>query len=118
MARSLKWTQESWLHILTQLSLKHGLSEQKEQEEEAVTKELTQLYFQNTFDSIDSFILGKQEMRWVIELHLFLKLKCNAIIKERMVAGGNKQCSYIPKEEATAPMVSLESVMLISVIDV
>ena len=34
-----------------------------------------------------------------------------------MVAGGNKQCSYIPKEKDTAPTASLESVMLTSVID-
>ena len=34
-----------------------------------------------------------------------------------MVAGGNKQCSYIPKEEAAAHTASLESVMFTSVID-
>ena len=32
-------------HILTQQLLKHGLSQWKEQGEEAITKELTQLYF-------------------------------------------------------------------------
>ena len=34
-----------------------------------------------------------------------------------MVAGGNKQCGYIPKEEAAATTVSLKLVMLTSVID-
>ena len=85
--------------------------------EEAVTKELTQLHFQNTFKPIYSSTLSKQEMGQVIKLHLFLKLKCDATIKERMVTGGNKQHGYIPKEEAAAPTASLELMMLTSVID-
>ena len=56
-------------------------------------------------------------MEWVIKSHLFLKLKHDATIKGRMVAGRDKQCGYIPKEEATSPTASLESVLLTAVID-
>ena len=57
-------------------------------------------------------------MECVIESHLFLKLKCDATVKGRMVAGGDKQCGYIHKEEATSPTASLKLVLLTTVIDV
>ena len=57
-------------------------------------------------------------MERVIESHLFLKLKHDATIKGRIVAGGDKQCSYIPKEEAALPTMSLELVLLTAIIDV
>ena len=50
-------------------------------------------------------------------LHLFLKLKHDAIIKGRMVAGRDKQHGYIPKEKATFPTTSLKLVLLTTVID-
>ena len=62
-------------HILTQLSLKCRLSEWKEQGKEAVTKELSQLHYQNMFEPVDPSTLNKKEMEQVIESHLFLKLK-------------------------------------------
>ena len=51
------------------------------------------------------------------QVALFLKLKYDITIKGRMVAGGNKQHGYIPKEEVAIPTASLELVMLTSVID-
>ena len=35
-----------------------------------------------------------------------------------MVAGRDKQCGYIPKEEAMSPTMSLELVLLTAIIDV
>ena len=104
-------------HILTQLSLKHGLSEWQQQGEQVVTKELSQLHYRDTFEPVDPSTLSKKEMERVIESHLFLKLKCDATIKERMVAGGDKQHGYIPKEEAASPTTSLELVLLTAIID-
>ncbi len=38
-------------------------------------------------------------------------------LKARKVIGGNKQCDYITKEDASSPTVSAEAVMLTCVID-
>ena len=83
-----------------------------------VTKELSQLHYQDTFELVNPSTLSKEEMDQVIESHLFLKLKHDTTVKGRMVAGGDKQCGYIPKEEAASPTMSLESVLLTTVIDV
>ena len=104
-------------HILTQLSLKRGLATWKERGEEAVSKELSQLHFRDTFEPVDPATLSKDDMKRVIESHLFLKEKRDASIKGRMVAGGNKQRGYIDKEEAASPTASLESVLLTATID-
>ena len=104
-------------HIFTQLSLKHNLKEWKQKGEDAITKELKQLYFCNTFKPVDPLKLSKLEWECVIKSYLFLKLKRNATMKGQMVAGGDKQHGYIPKEEAASPMASLELVLLTAVID-
>jgi len=57
-------------------------------------------------------------MDQVIISHLFLKLKQDATVKGRMVAGEDKQHGYIPKEEAASPTASLKLVLLTTVIDV
>ena len=103
--------------IFTQLSLKQGLSKWKEKGEDAVAKELSQLHFCNTFEPVDPSMITKKEKERAIESHLFLELKCDATITGRMVAGGNKQRAYIPKEDATSPTAHLESVMLTTVIN-
>ena len=104
-------------HIFTQLSLKHGLKEWKEKGQDAITKELKQLHFYNTFEPLDPSMLTKSEWECVIESHLFLKLKHDTTVKGQMVAGGDKQCSYIPKEKAASLMASLELVLLTAIID-
>ena len=53
----------------------------------------------------------------MLESHLFLKQKRDESIKGRMVAGGNKQCDTIDKEDAVSSTAALESVLLTSTID-
>ena len=77
--------------IFTQLSLKRGLSKWKEKGQDAVAKELSQLHFCNTFEPVRPSMLTKKEKERAIESHLFLKLKCDATMKGRMVAEGDKQ---------------------------
>ena len=75
------------------------------------------MHFHNTFEPVDPSTLTKKEKERAIKSHLFLKLKQDATVKGRMVAGGNRQCMYIPKEDATSPMAHLESVILTTMID-
>ena len=54
----------------------------------------------------------------VLESHMFLKKKrLDGNIKGRKVADGNKQQSYIPKEDASSPTLSTEAVLLTCIID-
>ena len=62
-------------------------------------------------------MMTSEDFHEALELHLFLKQKCNDSIKERMVTDGSKQHTSISKEDATSPTVALESVLLMAMID-
>ena len=51
-----------------------------------------------------------QQIKDCLESHLFLEEKKNKDIKERIVGGGNKQRSYVSKQEASSPTSHTESV--------
>jgi len=104
-------------YTMTQLSMKAGLNRWKQRGETAVTQELEQLHFRDTFQPINHQDLTKKEYDEVLESHLFLKEKRDLSVKGRMVAGGNKQRSLISAEEAASPTAALESVLLTSMID-
>ena len=104
-------------HIMTQLSMKAGMKRFKHRGEKAVTTELSQLHFRDTFKPVDSRELSKEERSQVLESHLFLKEKRDLTVKGRMVAGGNKQRDTLDKTEVTSPTATLESVLLTAIID-
>ena len=62
-------------------------------------------------------MMMSEDFHEALKLHLFLKQKCNDSIKGRMVTDGSKQCTSIMKEDATSPIVALESVLLMGTID-
>ena len=97
--------------------MKKGLKVWKERAEKAITKELGQLHYCDTFEPVVFDQLEEEERKKIIESHLFLKQKCDESIKGQMVGGGNTQRGYIDKEDASSPTVSLEAVLLTSVID-
>jgi hypothetical protein len=102
--------------IMVQCSLKTGMKHFKERGEKAVSKELAQLHFRDTFEPINPKDLNEQERKEVLESHLFLKEKRDETIKGRMVAGGNKQRGSVDKQDASSPTAALESVLLTAVI--
>jgi hypothetical protein len=102
---------------MTQLSLKTGLKTWGDRTTKAVSKELAQLHYRDTFEPMDPKQLSKEDFSNALESHLFLKQKRDKSIKGRIVAGGNKQRGTIPKEEASSPTVALESVLLTATID-
>ena len=102
---------------MTQLSMKAGLKRWKEKGESAVSLELSQLHFRDTFEPLDPKKLSKEERDKVLESHLFLKQKRDDSIKGRMVAGGNKQWSSIPALEASSPTAMLELVLITAAMD-
>jgi hypothetical protein len=104
-------------YIMAQFLMRAGFKRFKERGEEAVTKELSQLHFRDTFEPINPKDLNEVERLQVLESHLFLKEKRDTTVKGRMVAGGNKQRGTIDKQDASSPTATLESVLLTAVID-
>ena len=104
-------------YVMTQLSMKSGLKRWKRKGEDAISLELRQLHFRDTFQPLDHKKLTNKEYKECLESHLFLKQKRDDSIKGRMVAGGNKQRGMIPAQEASSPTASLESVLLTATID-
>jgi hypothetical protein len=99
-------------YIMAQYSLKIGMELFKERGTEAVTQELSQLHFRDTFKPINPQGLSKEQHKQVLKSHLFLKEKRDTTVKGRMVAGGNKQRGQFDKLEVTSPTAALESVLL------
>jgi hypothetical protein len=97
--------------------MKAGMKQFKQRGEDAVSKELSQLHFRDTFEPINPKDLTNEERKEVLESHLFLKEKRDATVKGRMVAGGNKQRGKIEKLDASSPTAALESVLLTAIID-
>ena len=76
----------------------------------AVQSELSQVHDRGVFEPQDPKKLSYQEIKDCLESHLFLEEKRNKDIKGRIVGGGNKQRSYVSKQEASSPTSHTESV--------
>ena len=85
--------------------------------ETAVKRELEQIYQRGTFTPIHHHTLTDKQKRHVLESHLFLEKKKSGYIKARLVAGGDKQRIYTPKEDVISPTCATESLMITAVID-
>jgi hypothetical protein len=103
--------------IMTQLLLKAGLKEWGKKGFKAAHSEMKQLHLRKTFKPKNWRELSKTQRQTVLESHMFLKLKRDGNIKGRTIAGGNKQCDYIYKEDASSPTVATESVLLSCIIE-
>jgi hypothetical protein len=78
---------------------------------------MKQLHFRETFKPFHWHELTHTQKQSVLESHMFLKEKRDGKLKERTVAGGNKQRDFISKEEASSPTVATESVLLTCIVD-
>ena len=83
----------------------------------AAKAKMKQLHWQNSFRPIKWTKLSDKQKKTMLESHILMKQKHSREIKGRTVAGGNKQCDYIDKEDASSPTVATESVILTSIID-
>ena len=81
--------------IMTQLSLKAGLKQWGEKENNSMQDEMKQLHFRKTFEPRHRSELTKKEKAQVLESHMFLKQKRDGNIKGHTVADGNKQRDFI-----------------------
>ena len=91
-------------------SLKRGLKVYGEKGHAAVQSELSQIHDRGVFEPQDPKKLSYQEIKDCLESHLFLEEKRSKDIKGRIVGGGNKERSYVSKQEASSPTSHTESV--------
>jgi hypothetical protein len=85
--------------------------------EYAITKEMKQLHWHDSYKPKHWHGLTKKQKKQVLESHIFVEQKRDEKIKARKVIGGNKQYYYISKEDGSSPMESAEAVMLTCIID-
>jgi hypothetical protein len=97
--------------------MKKGLKLYGDKGENAVKEELQQLHDQNVMEPVAANSLSYAEKKKALEYLMFLKEKHTGKIKGRGCADGQKQQLYTAKEDASSPTVSIESIMLTSVID-
>ncbi len=102
---------------LTQYTLKRGLKEFGKDGFDALGKEVKQLYTRKVSKPIDGNDLTKEQKRAALRYLMFLTKKRCGRIKARGCADGRKQRATTKKEDASAPTVSIEAVMLAGTID-
>ncbi len=103
--------------VMAQLSMKAAIKKWGEQAKFAISKEMKQLYWHNSYKPCHWHSLSKKQKEQVLESHIFVEEKKDGTIKARKVIGGNKQRDYITKEDVSSPTVTAEAVMLTCVID-
>jgi hypothetical protein len=102
---------------LTQYTLKRGLKEYGSDGLVALGKEMAQLHTRKVAKPVDSNSLSREQKRATLRYLMFLTKKRCGRIKARGCADGRKQRETTTKEEASAPTVAIESVMLSATID-
>ena len=103
--------------VFRQYGLKKGFKVFGEKGKEAAIKEMKQLHMRNCFKPLGEKELSSQDKKNALGSLIFLKEKDSGEIKGRACADGRKQREHIEKGEAASSTVSLESIVLTSVID-
>ena len=100
-----------------QMSAKKGIKKHGQMAVNAILKEYTQLHDLGVFKPRFKNDLTGQQIKDCLRLITVIKEKRTGALKGRACADGRPQRAYIPKEDATSPAVSLESLILSLMID-
>jgi hypothetical protein len=103
--------------IMAQLSMKAAIKKWRDQAKFAISKEMNQLHWCNSYKPRHWHALTKKQMEQVLESHIFVEEKRDGTIKAQKVIDCNKQHDYIIREDVSSPTVTAEAVMLTCVID-
>ena len=104
-------------HVLTHYSVKAGIKKFGVAGTIAVSDELQQLYTKDTFTPVETTTLSPEQKKSALRSLMFVKKKRDGKIKGRACADGRKQRDLYAKEDTSSPTVSIEAVLLTSVID-
>ncbi len=102
---------------LTQCNLERGLEEFGNDGLTALGKEMEQLHTRKVSEPVHEDDLTKEQKRASLRCLMFLTKKRCGRIKARGCADGRKQRETTRKEDASAPTVSIEAVMLSATVD-
>lgn len=109
--------EELFGHVFGQFLLHEGLRKFGDKGEDAAFGEKKQLHDRMSFRPRFVHDLTKDDKDKALDMILLIEEKKDGRIKGRGVANGSKQRGSISKEEAASPTVSLESILLTSIID-
>jgi hypothetical protein len=77
--------------VMAQLSMKADITKWGERAKFAISKEMKQLHWRNSYKPRHWHILTKKQKELILESHIFVEEKRDGTIKARKVIGGNKQ---------------------------
>ncbi len=77
--------------IMAQLSMKAAIKKWGQEAEYAITKQMKQLYWRNSYKPKHWHELTKKQKEQILESYIFVEQKWDGLIKARKVIGGNKQ---------------------------
>jgi hypothetical protein len=104
-------------NFLQTYSLNQGIKKFGERGTHAAHKEMKQLHERVVFEPIKISDMTQLERKRAMESLIFLTEKQDGTVKARTCANGSTQRAYIPREEATSPTASTESILMTAVID-
>jgi hypothetical protein len=103
--------------IMARLSMKAAIKKWSLEAEYAITKEMKQLHWRDSYKPKHWHGLTKKQKEQILESYIFVEQKRDGLIKARKVIGRNKPSNYITKEDVSSPAVTAEAIMLTCVID-
>jgi hypothetical protein len=105
--------------VMAQVSMKAALKKWGKAAEQAITIEMKQLHWHNSYKLMHWHELtqAQAQKEHILESHIVVEEKQDGKIKARKVVGGNKQQDYITKEDVSSPTVSAEAVVLTCVLN-
>ncbi len=92
--------------------LKAGLQKFVSQGSTATTKELTQLHTLRCFEPAEVKQLSRNARCQALTSLMFLTEKLSGEVKACACTNGSTQCTHVAKEEATAPSVTSEAILI------
>ena len=104
--------------IFQQMHINKGLKKFGERATAAGRKEMGQLHERAAIIPVKIEELNDKEREEVIDSILLIEEKRDKTVKGRIVAQGDQQKRFLPKEEVHSPTVNTASVFLTSVIEV
>ena len=106
------------VHIcFNQMSAKKGIEKHGQDAINALLKEFAQIHDLSVFHGIYKRDLTPEQLAQVLRMVTVIKEKRCGKIKGRACANGKKQRKWIPPEDASAPTVALESLIITLLID-
>jgi hypothetical protein len=91
--------------IMTQLSMKAAIKKWSLEAEYAITKEMKQLHWRDSYKSKHWHGLTKKQKEQILESQIFNEQMRDGSIKAQKVISGTKQHDYITKEDVSSPTV-------------